>query len=84
KRLEAVQLVAARHDLDMNELLRPLVAKKPDGTFNEADDRVRSAAQSGIDELDAIQRRSQIAGTLFAGLSLGSVLLLAALGLAIT
>jgi urea transport system permease protein len=83
-RLEAVQLVAARHDLDMNELLRPLVAKKPDGTFMESDDRVRAAAQAGIDELDAIQRRSQIAGTLFAGLSLGSVLLLAALGLAIT
>ncbi|TDN67011.1 urea ABC transporter permease subunit UrtB [Paraburkholderia sp. BL10I2N1] len=84
KRLEAVQLVAARHDLDMNELLRPLVAKKPDGRFAESDDRVRAAAQVGIDELDAIQRRSQIAGTLFAGLSLGSVLLLAALGLAIT
>jgi len=84
RRLEAVQLVAARHDLDMNELLRPLVAKKPDGSFNEADERIRAAAQSGIDELDAIQRRSQIAGTLFAGLSLGSVLLLAALGLAIT
>jgi urea transport system permease protein len=83
-RLEAVQLVAARHDLDMNELLRPLVARKPDGTFVESDDRVRAAAQAGIDELDAIQRRSQIAGTLFAGLSLGSVLLLAALGLAIT
>ena len=83
-RLEAVQLVAARHDLDMNELLRPLVAKKPDGTFAESDDRVRAAAQAGIDELDAIQRRSEIAGTLFAGLSLGSVLLLAALGLAIT
>ncbi|MEX3669057.1 urea ABC transporter permease subunit UrtB [Paraburkholderia phenoliruptrix] len=84
KRLEAVQLVAARHDLDMNELLRPLVAKKADGSFAESDARVRAAAQSGIDELDAIQRRSQIAGTLFAGLSLGSVLLLAALGLAIT
>ncbi|NVI04854.1 urea ABC transporter permease subunit UrtB [Paraburkholderia youngii] len=84
KRLEAVQLVAARHDLEMNELLRPLVAKKADGTFAETDERVRAAAQSGIDELDAIQRRSQIAGTLFAGLSLGSVLLLAALGLAIT
>ena len=84
KRLEAVQLVAARHDLDMNELLRPLVAKKPDGTFIESDERVRAAAQAGIDELDSIQRRSQIAGTLFAGLSLGSVLLLAALGLAIT
>ncbi|WP_084530695.1 urea ABC transporter permease subunit UrtB [Burkholderia sp. WSM2232] len=84
KRLEAVQLVAARHDLEMNELLRPLVAKKADGSFAESDARVRAAAQSGIDELDAIRRRSEIAGTLFAGLSLGSVLLLAALGLAIT
>ncbi|WP_336597319.1 urea ABC transporter permease subunit UrtB [Paraburkholderia bengalensis] len=84
KRLEAVKLVAARHDLDMYELLRPLVAKKPDGTFVESDARVREAAQTGIDALDSIQRRSEIAGTLFAGLSLGSVLLLAALGLAIT
>ncbi|HLX02992.1 MAG TPA: urea ABC transporter permease subunit UrtB [Trinickia sp.] len=84
KRLEAAQLVAARHDLDMYELLRPLVAKQSDGTFAESDPRVRAVAQQGIDALDSIQRRSEIAGTLFAGLSLGSVLLLAALGLAIT
>lgn len=84
KRLEAVQLVVARHDLDMNELLRPIVAKKADGSYNESDERVRAAAAAGIEDLDSIQRRGQIAGTLFAGLSLGSVLLLAALGLAIT
>lgn len=84
KRLEAVQLVAARHDLDMNELLRPIVVKNADGTFAEPDARVRAAAQAGIEELDSIQRRGEIVGTIFAGLSLGSVLLLAALGLAIT
>jgi urea transport system permease protein len=84
KRLEAVQLVAARHDLDMNELLRPIVAKNADGTFAEPDARVRAAAQAGIEELNSIQRRGEIVGTIFAGLSLGSVLLLAALGLAIT
>jgi len=84
KRLEAVQLVAARHDLDMNELLRPIVVKNADGTFNEPDERVRAAAQAGIEELNSIQRRGEIVGTIFAGLSLGSVLLLAALGLAIT
>ncbi|SAK70829.1 branched-chain amino acid ABC transporter permease [Caballeronia hypogeia] len=84
KRLEAVQLVAARHDLDMYELLRPLVAKQAGGAYNEPDERVRNAAQDGIRALDSIQRRSEIFGTLFAGLSLGSVLLLAALGLAIT
>jgi urea transport system permease protein len=83
-RLEAAKLVAARHDLDMYELLRPLVAKNASGAYNEPDADVRAAAQAGIDALDAIQRRSEIAGTLFAGLSLGSVLLLAALGLAIT
>ncbi len=84
KRLEATELVAARHDPDMYVLLRPLVAKHADGTFAEPDARVREAAQRGIDALDAVERESRIAGTLFAGVSLGSVLLLAALGLAIT
>ncbi len=84
KRLEAVELVAARHDLDFYPLLQPLVAKRADGSFAEPDARVRAAAQRGIDALDAIERNSRMAGTLFAGISLGSVLLLAALGLAIT
>ena len=84
KRLEAVELVAARHDLDLYPLLRPLVAKRSDGTFAEPDARVRAAAQQGIAALDALERNSRIVGTLFAGISLGSVLLLAALGLAIT
>ncbi|MGG1946471.1 urea ABC transporter permease subunit UrtB [Trinickia sp. NRRL B-1857] len=84
KRLEAVQLLAARHDLELYPLLRPLVAQRADGTFVEPDAHVRAAAQRGIDALDAITRNGRIAGTLFAGISLGSVLLLAALGLAIT
>jgi urea transport system permease protein len=84
KRLEAVQLVAARHDMEMNELLLPIVAKKPDGSFAEPDANVRAAAQAGLAELDSIRKRSQIVSTIFAGISLGSVLLLAALGLAIT
>ncbi|AOJ80050.1 urea ABC transporter permease [Burkholderia savannae] len=84
KRLEAVRLVAARRDLDMIEQLRPLAAKNADGSYAEPDARVRDAAQQGLDALHTIQRRGEIAGTLFAGLSLGSVLLLAALGLAIT
>ena len=83
-RLEAARIVAARGDLDMNELLRPLVAKDAHSAYLESDPRVRAAAQKGIDELDSIQTRNEIVGTLFAGLSLGSVLLLAALGLAIT
>ncbi|WP_038800992.1 urea ABC transporter permease subunit UrtB [Burkholderia oklahomensis] len=84
KRLEAVRLVAARNELDMIEQLRPLVAKNADGSYAEPDARVRDAALQGLDALHTIQRRGEIVGTLFAGLSLGSVLLLAALGLAIT
>lgn len=84
KRLEAATLVSARRDPDMYALLRPLVAQKADGTFAEPDARVREAAQKGIDALDAMETQSRVAGTLFAGISLGSVLLLAALGLAIT
>jgi urea transport system permease protein len=83
-RLEASQLIAARHDLSMVALLTPLVASDASGKPLEPDARVRAAAQTGLDELATIQRRSAIAGTVFAGLSLGSVLLLAALGLAIT
>ena len=83
-RYEAVRLVAARNDLQMRELLLPLLVRNADGTYAEPDEQVRKAAQAGIDTLDSRQRWGDLAGTAFAGLSLGSVLLLAALGLAIT
>jgi urea transport system permease protein len=83
-RLEAVQLVAARNRVEMRELLRPIAQAAPDGSFAEPDERVRAAAQAGIKTIDRQVRWGEFAGTLFAGLSLGSVLLLAALGLAIT
>jgi len=84
QRLQAVLTLNARHNLEVGELLRPLLAQNPDGSYAETDPAVRRAAQAGLDDLVNIERRSQIAGTVFAGLSLGSVLLLAALGLAIT
>ncbi|GAA4338651.1 urea ABC transporter permease subunit UrtB [Pigmentiphaga soli] len=77
-RLEAVKLVAARGRLEMRPLLQPLAGA------SETDAKVRAAAQAGLDELDRQQQIGELAGTVFAGLSLGSVLLLAALGLAIT
>lgn len=84
KRRDAIALLADSDDPRMRELLLPLVAKKPDGTYREPDASVRAAAQAGLRDLDSAQRTSEWLGTLFAGLSLGSVLLLAALGLAIT
>ncbi|MFP3561983.1 urea ABC transporter permease subunit UrtB, partial [Paraburkholderia sp. SIMBA_049] len=63
KRLDAVQVVAARSDLDMIEQLRPFVAKNADGSYTEPDARVRAAAQQGLDTLHALQRRGEIVGT---------------------
>lgn len=84
KRREAIELIAAAGDPQMRDLLLPIVAKQPDGTFAEPDAGVRSAADIALTKLASAQRRSEFFGTIFAGLSLGSVLLLAALGLAIT
>ncbi len=50
----------------------------------DADEDVRSAAQKSLREVQAGLAWGERAGLLFAGVSLGSILLLAALGLAIT
>ncbi|MCY0386002.1 urea ABC transporter permease subunit UrtB [Robbsia sp. Bb-Pol-6] len=84
RRLKAVGLITATGRISSLELLRPLTLRDASGVYADTDPRVRAAAAQGIQALAAIQRRNEIVGTLFAGLSLGSVLLLAALGLAIT
>jgi urea transport system permease protein len=84
KRLEAVQLVAARHDLDMNELCARSSSRTRTAPLTNPMPAYVPQRRQGIEELNSIQRRGEIVGTIFAGLSLGSVLLLAALGLAIT
>ncbi|HKA42010.1 MAG TPA: urea ABC transporter permease subunit UrtB [Burkholderiales bacterium] len=50
----------------------------------EKDEDIRLAAQASLDRIEGRLAWNQRAGLLFAGLSLGSILLLAALGLAIT
>jgi urea transport system permease protein len=84
KRLQAVQLIGERKDPQMRSLLAPLVAKQNDGTFAETDEKVRAAATVDLKAMAFEQWKIEMIGTLFAGLSLGSILLLAALGLAIT
>ena len=63
---------------------RSLIDKSPDGTFAESDAQVRQAAAGAVATID--RWRSFYSGfeTLFFGLSLGSVLVLIAIGLAIT
>ncbi len=84
KRLEAVQLIGARKDPQMRSLLFPLIGKQKDGTYTETDEKVRAAAEVALKAMEFEQWKIEMIGTLFAGLSLGSILLLAALGLAIT
>src|SRR3984893_10679518 len=84
KRLQAVQLIGERKDPQMRGLLQPLVGKQPDGTYTETDDKVRAEATVALKAMAFEQWKIEMIGTLFAGLSLGSILLLAALGLAIT
>ncbi|NMG42670.1 urea ABC transporter permease subunit UrtB [Aromatoleum toluvorans] len=83
KRLQAVQALGESSDPAVKNLLAALGEKKGD-EWVEPSSEVRAAADMAI---HAIDRRIAIAegiGTLFSGLSLGSILLLAALGLAIT
>jgi len=54
------------------------------GAHGEPDPGVRAAARAALDAINARAARTEWIGNLFYGVSLGSVLLLAALGLAIT
>lgn len=84
QRLEAIAVLSGSRDPKARTLLMALVGKAADGTPVEPDARVREAAESAV---AAIERRLVLfdyAGRVFTGVSLGSILLLVALGLAIT
>lgn len=83
-RREAVKILGESELSEAKQLLAALLQKNPDGSFAETDAGVREEAQKAMHALDQRFIVPQIIGTLFSGLSLGSVLLLAALGLAIT
>ena len=77
-RLAAVKLLATSSKPSTKTLLLPLADKA------EPDEDVRRAAQESLKVVEARLARSNFAGIVFSGVSLGSILLLAALGLAIT
>jgi urea transport system permease protein len=64
--------------------LQAMLAKNPDGSYGEADAAVRTAAVATLAAIERRAARNDIVANLFYGVSLGSVLLLTALGLAIT
>jgi urea transport system permease protein len=84
ERESAVQALADSSDASLKPLLARMLEKGPDGAYAEPDEKVRIAAAHTLSGIDARQKRTEFIGNLFYGISLGSVLLLAALGLAIT
>ncbi len=86
-RLKAAQALGGSSDAAVKNLLAALLEKRGEGaaaSWVEADAEVRVAAAASMRTIDRRIGLAQTAGTLFSGLSLGSILLLAALGLAIT
>jgi urea transport system permease protein len=83
-RLLAVNAVSGSLEpLVRNELLK-ITEKDAGGNYLEADARLVAAAEKGIKSIDGKIKMYGYMETVFFGLSLGSVLLLAAAGLAIT
>jgi urea transport system permease protein len=82
-RLAAVKELADSGDPSTKTLLQKLLAKTGD-QFNEPDADVRNAAKNSLRAIDSRLSFAENVGRVFSGLSLGSILLLAALGLAIT
>lgn len=83
-RLAAVKALGASNAQRTKTLLYALLEKDGSGNFIEANEKVREEAEFAIRMIDRRLAISEYAGRLFSGLSLGSILLLAALGLAIT
>ena len=82
-RQAAVQRLGTFTDSDVRALVGGLLIETDDG-FVEVDAAVRAAASVALEKIEASVARWTLVGNLFQGLSLGSVLLLAAIGLAIT
>jgi urea transport system permease protein len=83
-RLDAVKRLSSRASPDVRNRLAALLEKRPDGTYAESDERVRTAAGAAVKSIDSTRSFYSGIETLFFGLSLGSVLVLVGTGLAIT
>jgi len=83
KRLAAIRALGGSNSASTKTLLLGLLEKKGD-VFAEPDAEVRAEAEIALRAVEGRLATGEMAGRVFSGLSLGSILLLAALGLAIT
>ena len=82
-RLAAIRALA-QSDTGATKTLLLAVLEKKDGKFVETDGEVRAEAQRSLSAVEKRLATGDIAARIFSGVSLGTILLLAALGLAIT
>jgi urea transport system permease protein len=82
-RIAAIRTLSASKDPNTKTLLLPLLEKKG-SDFAEPDSDVRAEAELSLRAIESSLSTGEMVGRVFSGVSLGSVLLLAALGLAIT
>jgi len=83
-RLQAIATLKDSVSQDVRNRLALLLDKSPDGGFVETNEQVRRAAATAVASIDRSRAFYSGIETLFFGLSLGSVLVLIAMGLAIT
>jgi len=83
-RRQAAFTLGESGDAGFRPVLAAMLQKDANGKFNEPENDVRLAAETAINQIDRHQTIVAWMGNIFFGISLGSVLLLAALGLAIT
>jgi urea transport system permease protein len=82
-RLAAIRALAGSNNPNTKTLLLGVLEQK-DGQFVEPDADVRAEAEKSLHAVQSRLSTGEIIGRVFSGISLGSILLLAALGLAIT
>jgi len=83
-RLQALSLLKSSLLPEARQAIVRLLERDDEGKYLEADYNVRKAAKSALKSMDSKIEISAFAETMFFGISLGSVLLLSAIGLAIT
>ena len=83
-RLQAIETLSSRLLPEVRNRLAALVEPAPDGAPAGPDDEIRRAAAAAIGRIDRWRSLNDGIETIFFGLSLGSVLVLSAIGLAIT
>ena len=84
KRITAIRTLESFTEPEIRSLFATVIARDENGDFLESNDTVRIAADQAFEDIQNKLRLYGILEILFHGLSLGSVLLLAAIGLAIT